>query len=623
MAKFVRPLVISPVMPPTDENLVVRGGKNVSYYEIAVRQFQQEILPVGNYPQTKVWSYCSANNRAGTLNYPAFTIETTYKKPVRVKWINELVNANGNFLPHLLAVDQTLHWANPPGGMTERDSRPTFASTLGPYGGPVPIVTHVHGALGVGDESDGYAEAWFLPAANNIPSGYAIQGTWYDFFANKASAKFGVTWGPGFAVFQYPNEQRASTIWYHDHTLGMTRLNVYAGPAGFFLVRGGPGDGNVKGFRAPRLGDPSGILYTEIPIAIQDRSFNSDGSLFYPDNRAFFDGYTGPYIPAPPGVPPIWNPEFFGNTIVVNGRTWPFLNVAPRRYRLRLLNGCDSRFLILKLSNGLQFGVIGNEGGLLPTPVLVNQLLMGPAERYDVIVDFTGLAPGTTFELLNVGPDEPFGGGDFTPSDPATTGRVMQFRVNLTDTDASTPVDKLNLPPIQNLSGGITRRLALLEEAEDDVVVAALLGVIEGDTAAGSGIAHKKMWDQPITENPAFGATEVWEIYNFTADAHPIHIHEVQFQLLNRQPINFIENPGQDPMVTNIQITGTLSAPEPIERGYKDTFIAYPSQVTRIRLKFATAGNFVWHCHIVEHEDNEMMRPYRIGPIQPGSPENA
>ena len=614
VAKFDQPLVIPPVMPPTDEKLVVQGGKNVSYYEIAVRQFSQQILPPSK-PQTTVWSYCSVTDRAGTLNYPAFTIETTYKKPVRIKWINELVDGNGNFLPHLLAVDQTLHWANPPGGTTERDSRPTFGDTPGKYGGPVPIVTHVHGALGVGDESDGYAEAWFLPAANNISPSYATEGTWYDFFARKANAKFGVTWGAGFAVFQYPNEQRASTIWYHDHTLGMTRLNVYAGPAGFFLVRGGPGDGNVKGFRAPQLGDPSGILYTEIPIAIQDRSFNDDGSLFYPDSRAFFDGYTGPYIPQT-DVPPIWNPEFFGNTIVVNGRTWPFLNVAPRRYRFRLLNGCDSRFLILKLSNGRQFGVIGNEGGLLPAPVLVSELLMAPAERYDVIVDFTELAPGTKFELLNVGPDSPFSGLPIAQddrADPATTGQVMQFQVvALTDKDASKPVGNLNLPPIQDLSGGPTRRLALLEEAVGEVVIAALLGTVEGNTAV------KKMWDDPISENPAVGATEVWEIYNFTADAHPIHIHEVQFQLVNRQPITF--TPGDAP--TNIQVTGTPSAPEPTERGYKDTFIAYPSQVTRVRLKFETAGNFVWHCHIVEHEDNEMMRPYRIGPIQPGSPDN-
>ena len=163
-----------------------------------------------------------------------------------MKWVNELVDADGSFLPHLLPVDPTLHWANPPGGVAGRDMRPRFTETPGPYTGPVPLVTHVHGAVGVGDESDGYAEAWYLPAADNIPEDYATEGTWYDFFAGKAHASYGVTWGPGFATFQYPNPDRASTKWYHDHTLGMTRLNVYAGPAGFYIIRGGPdGDGAV------------------------------------------------------------------------------------------------------------------------------------------------------------------------------------------------------------------------------------------------------------------------------------------------------------------------------------------------------------------------------------------
>ena len=220
-------------------------------------------------------------------------------------------------------------------------------------------MTHLHGAAGVGDESDGYAEAWYLPAAANIPAGYATEGTWYDFFSGKAGAKFGVAWGPGYAIFQYPNDQRESTLWYHDHALGMTRLNVYAGPPGFYIVRGGPeGEKAVRDSRsgatallpgpAPNEGDmfPPNRAYYEIPLAIQDRSFNADGSLFYPDTRAFFDGITGPYIPDT-DISPIWNPEFFGNMIMVNGNTWPFHTVEQRRYRIRVLNGCQSRFLIL------------------------------------------------------------------------------------------------------------------------------------------------------------------------------------------------------------------------------------------------------------------------------------
>ena len=294
----------------------------------------------------------------------------------------------------------------------------------------MPIVTHAHGAVGVGDDSDGYAEAWYLPAAGDIPAGFATEGTWYDFFAGKAKANYGVDWGPGFATFQYPNAGRAATTWYHDHALGMTRLNVYAGPAGFFIIRGGPaGDAAVLDTRsglpaslpgpAPQENDkfPPNKPYREIPIAIQDRSFNTDGSLFYPDTRAFFDGIEGPYIPDT-DVSPIWNPEFFGNMIIVNGNTWPFLNVEQRRYRFRVLNGCQSRFLILDFTSipGVEVWAIGNEGGFLAAPVNLtadngNRLLMGLAERADLIVDFTNVPQGD-YVLANIGPDEPFGGGE-------------------------------------------------------------------------------------------------------------------------------------------------------------------------------------------------------------------
>ena len=210
----------------------------------------------------------------------------------------------------------------------------------------------------------------------------------------------------------------------------MTRLNVYAGPAGFYLLRGGESDlppGVLPG-PAPALGDPAGTRYCEIPIAIQDRSFTADGALRYPSSRAVFDGFEGPYIPES-DVSPIWNPEVFGDVMVVNGRTWPVLEVEPRRYRLRFLNGCNSRFLILKLATdpraprpvpaALPFQQIGADGGFLPAPVTLDQLLLAPAERADVIVDFTEMSPSAELFLINEGPDEPFGGGtvgtDFPP----------------------------------------------------------------------------------------------------------------------------------------------------------------------------------------------------------------
>ena len=450
--KYVTPMLIPPVMPRAG-TITMPGGKPADYYEISMKQISQQILPLGM-PKTTVWGYGAVKsaNKKGLLlhNAPSLTIEAKWKRPVRIKWINDLVDGSGNYLSHLLPVDPTLHWANPPGGEADRDSRPTFGSTPGAYTGPVPIVTHLHGAAGVGDESDGYAEAWYLPHANNIPAGYATEGTWHNFFKAKATSKFAVAWGPGFATFQYPNDQRESTLWYHDHTLGMTRLNVYAGPAGFFLVRGGPeGDKTILDSRtgttavlpspAPNAGDkfPPNKTYYEIPIAVQDRSFNAeDGSLFYPDTRALFDGIVRDYIPNGE-FSPIWNPEFFGNMIMVNGNTWPFQTVEQRRYRLRFLNGCQSRFLILDFNDvpGVDVWAIGNEGGFLAAPVNLtadngNRLLMGLAERADVIVDFTNVPVGN-YILRNVGPDEPFGGGhpddDFDAADPDSTGQVLQF----------------------------------------------------------------------------------------------------------------------------------------------------------------------------------------------------
>jgi spore coat protein A, manganese oxidase len=625
--KYATPLVIPPAMPRTSK-IPMPGGKAVDYYEIAVRQFRQQILPQG-LPRTTVWSYGSVSF-PGTFNYPAFTIEAKWTAPVRVKWMNQLVDASGNYLPHLLPIDQTLHWANPPGGTGGRDSE-----TLDPsrYTGPVPIVTHLHGGHS-GQESDGFPEAWFLPAARNIPAGYARVGSHYDAFRAQAEALYGQPWSPGSAVFQYGNDQAAATLWYHDHTLGMTRSNVYAGPAGFYLLRGGPGDevgGTLPG-PAPALGDPPGMRYYEIPIAIQDRSFNADGSLFYPDNRAFFEGLnqppTEPYLDIPfiperacngrrSDISPIFNPEFFGNAIVVNGKTWPFLEVEQRRYRFRFLNGCNSRFLILQLSNGLPFWQIGAEGGFLPAPVRLDRLLIGLAERADVIVDFTNVSVGTKIILQNIGPDEPFGGGeppgDFDAADPATTGQVMQFRVvPATSPDTSTPPDQLVLPAPPPLPAATrTRQVSLNEEDSQTVRVSTdengnvVLDCAKGEpfgprfatlgtVAGGAGVSLR--WDDPITENPAVGATEVWELYNFTEDAHPIHIHEILFQVLDRQPFD-----------------GASRGPEPWETGRKDTVIAYPGEITRVKATFDRAGLFVWHCHIVEHEDHEMMRPYRIG----------
>ncbi|WP_155384632.1 multicopper oxidase family protein [Catellatospora paridis] len=590
--KYVTPLAVLPVLAPSR-----REERGPDHYVVGVRQFRQQILPQGM-PRTTVWGYGDVSNPRG-FRTPSATIEASVDRPVRVTWVNELVDASGGFRPHLLAVDPTLHWANPPGGSTGRDTRPVFTSTPGPYRGPVPIVTHLHGGRSLQD-SCGYPEAWYLPKARDIPRGHATAGTFHDEFGDEFAQRHGVAWKPGSATFHYGNDQRAATLWYHDHTLGMTRVNVYAGLSGFFLLRGGSGDlapGVLPG-PAPGLGDRPGTRYYEIPLMVQDRSFNADGSLFYPASRAFTDD-AGPYLPNGP-FPPIWNPAFLANTMTVNGSTWPVLEVEPRRYRLRLLNGCNSRVLIMKLvteqlaqrpaPSALPIWQIGNDGGFLPEPVSLRELLLGPAERADVIVDFTGLREGTELYLVNEGPDE-LCGDNFDPSDPATTGQVMKFTVGrLTGKDRSVPPEHLELPRIRPLGqAGRTRRLALDEQLGDDQSIKMMLCTIDAD-----GHAKPQHWHNPVTELPALNATEIWELHNWSAHVHPIHLHVVQFEVLGR---------GKD---------GT-QPPRPGDRGTKDTVLTFPGEITRVKATFDLAGRYVWHCHLLEHEDNDMMRPFRVG----------
>ena len=737
--KFVIPLVIPPVMNNTG---------TADDYDIAVRQFKQQILPGGiwntlngrtdPFPATTVWSYgpeadvlpdsSALGGGVGIapapnsqFNYPAYTFETESAgdygdgDPISVRWRNELMEnfgAGPRYLKHLLPIDQTLHWANPAklcaDGTRRTDCRGFQPS---PYMGPVPLVTHVHGSH-VEGHSDGYPEAWWLPAAMNIPGGYATHGTTFDDATGTNPGNL------GYADFLYRNDQPPTTAWYHDHALGMTRNNVYAGPAGFWLIRKGLNDG-VSGtlpYPAPAPGEgvlevnlPPGVdndppnrgKYREIPIVIQDRSFKQDGSLFYPRTRAYFEDLPHnllniPFIPnANSDISPIWNPEAFFNTMVVNGVSWPVHEVAPALYRLRFLNGCNSRFLWLKFNNpAVKVYQIGAEQGFLPVPVDMNaldldesgdgtaQILMALAERADVIVDFTGVENGTEIELLNIGPDEPFGGGlpgvDFTPADSATTGKVMKFRVNSTllglsnsdpegaGPDATDPNDlALNaeapLPPTSD----VTRQVTLNEAVSEKICVnvtengvrriarvhpgpdfetrcadaggepfgprEALLGILDGgnpvplmwtDTTGTSTpvpVTLRKDTDGetvimvPVTENPTVGDQETWEIFNVTADAHPMHLHLVRFQVINREGLE-LDDP-EDPESVHFPIElaeDSLRNPEPWETGYKDTVIAYPGEVTRIKAVFDIAGLYVWHCHIVEHEDNEMMRPFVV-----------
>ncbi|MFA6292866.1 MAG: multicopper oxidase domain-containing protein, partial [Victivallales bacterium] len=362
-------------------------------------------------------------------------------------------------------------------------------------------------------------------------------------------------------------------------------------------------------YPAPKVNSKQTDRLYEIPIAVQDRSFNLDGSLFYPDTRAFFDGFTGPYIPDPlSDISPIYNPEYFGNTIIVNGKTWPYFQVEQRRYRFRMLNGCTTRTLILQMDNGMPFWQIGSEQGFLPAPVSLTQLVMGSSERADVIVDFTNVPLGTNIMLQNVGPDEPFNGAPgFLPADPTTTGQVMQLRVIARrGVDISTPPNQLVLPARTPLPAPAVVRQLSLNELDSNIIPGVgpritLLGPTVITNGVPAGVPMN--FDDPVTEKPLSGDTETWEIYNMTVDAHPVHLHQVAFEVVNREIF--------DPLYGTV---GTIIPPAAWETGTKDTAYSYPGEILRIKAKFDVPGRFVWHCHIVDHEDNEMMRPMDIQP---------
>jgi FtsP/CotA-like multicopper oxidase with cupredoxin domain len=447
----------------------------------------------------------------------------------------------------------------------------------------VPAVAHLHGGE-VEPGSDGGPISWFT------------QG-----FAEK---------GPGwqYETFTYPNQQLPTTLWYHDHALGITRLNVYAGLAGFYLLR----DPSIE---VP-LNLPNGAY--EIPLVIQDRMFFTNGQLMYPvggDN---------------PEIHPIWQPEFFGNTILVNGKAWPYLSVEPRKYRFRFLDGSNSRFYALKLfkdatgAPGPAFWQIGSDGGYLDAPVLLNdpadpnarRLVLGPGERADVIVDFSGYAVGTAFTLKN-NAKSPFPNGAI--ADPQTVGQIMRFRVVESTGPDNSSIATPGAGYVTRLGGATHTRQLTLDE---------LMGP-NGPIMAMINMTH---FDEPATELPEVGSTEVWEFINTTGDAHPVHLHLVQYQLVNRQKFQVnryararANSPSMDPPDVTPYLVGRPTPPNPEEAGWKDTFKMLPGEVTRVIVRFkpqdegeafafdATAEpGYVYHCHILEHEDNDMMRPYKL-----------
>ncbi len=602
--KYVTPLYKTPAFPK------IGRTADVDIWSIAGRMIRQQMLPHG-FPKTMALALGAVNDPR-SFRAPGWSFETKVDRFARVTWANQFVDRRGDFLPHFLTIDPTLHWANPPGGIEGRDTRPTFTSTPPPYKGPIPMVIHLHGTHDF-QESDGYPENWFLPVARNIPAGYATVGGKWDKYKQEALDRWGVHWQPGNMISQYPNDQRATMLWYHNHELGMTRLNMYAGLAGTYMLRGGVGDlppGILPG-PAPGECDLPGTRYYEIPLFFQDKSFNADGGLFFPDTRGTFGDVppNGPWIPDT-DVPPYWNPEFFANTVVINGNTWPTMTVEPRRYRFRLVNGCNARTFVFKIvadplaprpaTPAMPLHIIGADGGFLPKPVSVDSAWLMVCERLDIIMDFTGMREGTELYLINEGPDEPFtgeGGPEQAPTDPGTTGQCMRFVVGpLRSRDTSVPVDQLQLPaPMVIGEPTFTRPLSLNEIDSTffpDAPIRATLGVFNPD-----GTPKPLGWVDPITEFLASNSTEEWQLNNFTEDGHPIHVHLVQFQILGRQPIG----------------GGPIQPPMPWETGRKDVVLAPPGMRTSLKAYFDNDGLFVWHCHILDHEDNDMMRPFQVG----------
>ncbi len=612
---------IQPMFEEKVKNALSRSFKfkkkrkhGASNYKIGVYQVTQQtglIDSQGNRLNTTVWGYGKSR---GKTTWPGRTIEVNTEELVKIKWENKL-KRYGVALPHLLPVDKSLHWSY---------GIPNYNGIVSIENDGVPIVTHVHGAH-VDSNSDGNPE--------------------YFFGVTKRSR------GPRWVhkKYTYDNTQRAGTLWYHDHSLGITRLNVYAGLAGFYIVR----DWLDTGKHDNPLGLPAKRY--ELAYAVQDRMFKENGELFlpaFPGDPGYDDFITGEGATPPVGQPTAFA-EFFGDHIVVNGKLWPKKKVEPRNYRLRFLNGCDSRFMRLRFrsvplgdtdfsnaSAPLEFYLVGSDQGLLASPKALTEIDFMPAERLDIVFDFSSVPNNSRVIVENILGDSPFNGNLPNP-DPAAgdvfanrkTDRVMAFDVvkqrRWHIADRFDPYNCYSDYERNYRSVDKIRKLALFEGKDEFGRLQPMLGTaepvvdVEGNTVTGS-----LNWQLPITENPEIGATEIWEIHNTTGDAHPIHVHLIHFDIIERAPFtgDLIPQPvvqhngsiGQGFRLENVVIDESSVVPAPeSEIAPKDMVIAYPGEVVRIKMTFDKPGRYVWHCHILSHEDHDMMRPLHVGPINP------
>jgi spore coat protein A len=612
LQQFVTPLPIIPAATP--DTTTVPGSdfytvvaEQTSSYDFGLRKKDgsEFINPATGAPiRTTAWGYTTNGIKAGYLGATIearSTLAGESGKPVVVKFTNNLKDAAGKLLTkHLLTVDPTL------GGASNGEPE-------------IRIVTHLHGGH-VAPESDGHPEAWIT----NDPN--AATGLPADPVSGRPARPNGNT-----VTYTYDNSQIANHLWYHDHAMGITRLNVYAGLAANYFLRDSIEDG---------LNLPKGAY--EIPLVIQDKSFNEDGSLHYDSNALLNPDGSQQTVAGKPVFTS--NPEFFGNVITVNGKAWPKLDVEPRKYRFRMVNGSDSRFynIWLERSDGLPIPAgaitqIGNDGGLLPAAVTIgdspgNALLFALAERADVIIDFSQFPAGTSITVRNDAHTPYPDGGDVNPS---TTGKIMQFKITKPLAGADTSVVPATPRVLTPFGAPANTRLVDLQETEEDT--AFVFDPFSGSIAKRLKILLNGLpFDAPITENILLNNVEDWYIINNTVDMHPMHVHMVHFEVIEKgsilpgayTPANGL---GGMPTVAaggfrpSTNPDGTSADPaspytlQPQERGHKDTVRVPPTGeligsqgYVRIRAKFDRIGTYMWHCHILAHEDHEMMRPFRV-----------
>lgn len=542
--------------------------EEVTQYRISLQAIQHTFHP--KLRHIPMWSFGSTS--------PGLILEATPGQPLRVTWMNELVDQN---LSELIAFGDRQ-------GM-EEDHMLKISHN----------VVHLHGAR-VPWTSDGFPEHVFHPHEGRI--------------------------------FYYPNMQAATTLWYHDHAMDVTRLNVYAGLFGLYLIRD-PQEEDLL---------PSGDL--EIPLVLQDKSFSDDGHKLYYEQTVDRSQ-----------SPPEATPEFIGDYPVVNGQIWPVLELRPRVYRLRLVNGANTRFFNLSLTpdndptNKITFHVIGTDGGFLPRPAPVTTLLMAPGERADVLLDLRNLRHASLL-LRNDAPipysgdplDPQFQAPDYTPLDPSdNSAELLKIKVegHPEHGDARFDPAVIHLPPRVDPLPGTAPPARASFPAMEAAIAAVPITTLEADLSAG-GVSFKlrrfvleeyqlfmdtlpgirvptvqvngASYDTAPPVAVGKDAVEVWEFVNVTPDTHPMHIHLVQFQVMSRTRLDVVDDPSQksDDLPDPKKAQGYLR-PAPVEeyeQGWKDTVRANPSQSTRVLAKFdGYSGEYVYHCHILEHEDMGMM----------------